>query len=383
LEGINEPKWIFDQLKTLSDIHRKDFRNIELANRKCFDALELTSLQRVYALGDGDSYHAALATELAFNVLTGTMYSPLPAMRFLEYTADYIPVNFPRDTLVIGISASGRSTRVIQSIERAQNKSKKIIAVGLSGDDDSPLVEAADRTLSVQIEDLGRIPGVRTYTASLLGLFGIAIRIGEIKHKYHMNQANKMRKLFVDMADMMDATLDASIKAVGKAVELIKESPFISYVGSGPSFGTALFSSAKIVEASGVFSVAQDLEEWAHVERFCYPLDYPVVIVAPPGKGYWRAQKLAEGIKLLGHPLIAVVDEEDKGIAPLADAVLPVVGEVEEMFSPLLYYIPGTLLAYQLAEALGRKMFMTDNEVVMALREKMIKQIRGDDDTGY
>ncbi len=380
MEEIHEPKLIFDQLQTLSDIHRDDFKNIERENRMCLDALELTSFHRVYALGDGDSYHAALSTELAFNELTGIMYQPLPAMRFLEYTADSIPVNFPRDTLVIGISASGCSTRVIQSLERAKKKSEKIVVVGLAGENDSPLAESVEKILSVQVPDLGRVPGVRTYTASLLGLFGIAIRIGEIKDRYHMNQANEMRKAIVDMADMIDATLEASLKAAPKAAELIKDADFVSYVGSGPSFGSALFSSAKIVEASGVFSVAQDLEEWAHVERFAYPLDYPVVIVAPPGKGYWRAAKLAQGVKLLGHPLIAVVDENDETISKLADVVLPVRGQVEEMFSPLLYYVPGTVLAYELAEALGRKMFMTDNEKMMALREKMIKQIRGNDD---
>lgn len=374
---FQQPELITDQLKTLGNIHREDFKNIDESIRKGFNALELESVHRIYALGAGDSYHAALSAEMAFSEFAKIPYLPISAMRFLEYGADYMPVNFPRDTMVIGISASGGSTRVVQSLKRAKQVSEKLLVAGLVGKVDSPLAEAADKVLSVQLPELGRSPGIRTYTASLMGLFNLAIRIGEIKRYYHMEEANAIRGEIVGMADMVDATYQAAIEPAQKAAQLFKKAPFISYAGSGPSFGSACFSSAKVVEACGLFAVAQDLEEWAHVERFAYPLDFPVVIIAPPGKGYWRAFKLAKGVKTLGHPLMAIIEDGDKDISALADIVLPVKGHVREAFSPLLYYISGTAFAYALAKALGRSMFMTDNEKVMEVREEMRKQIRG------
>ncbi len=372
-----QPELITDQLKTLGNIHRENFKSIDESICKGFNALELESVHRVYALGDGDSYHAALSAEMAFSEFAKIPYLPISAMRFLEYGADYMPVNFPRDTMIIGISASGGTTRVVQSLERAKQVSEKLLVAGLVGKIDSPVAKVADKVLSAQLPELGRSPGIRTYTASLMGLIGLAIRIGEIKRHYHMEEANALRREIVDMADMVDATYQAAIKPAQKAAQLFKNAPFISYVGSGPSFGSAYFSSAKVVEACGLFAVAQDLEEWAHVERFAYPLDFPVVIIAPPGKGYWRASKLAEGVKTMGHPLMAVVEDGDKDISALADIVLPVKGHVRESFSPLLYYISGTAFAYALAKALGRCMFMTDNEKVMKDREEMNRQIHG------
>jgi len=374
---FQQPELITDQLKTLGNIHREDFKNIDESIRKGFNALELESVHRVYALGDGDSYHSALSTEMAFSEFSKIPYLPISAMHFLEYGADYIPVNFPRDTIVIGISASGGSRRVVQSLEKAKQVSDKLLVAGLVGKVDSPLAKVANKVLSVQLPELGRSPGIRTYTASLMGLIGLAIRIGEIKRHYHMQEANTLRGEIVDMADMVDATYQAAIEPAQEAAQLFKNAPFISYAGSGPSFGSAYFSSAKVVEACGLFAVAQDLEEWAHVERFAYPLDFPVVIIAPPGKGYWRALELAKGVKTLGHPLMAIIEEGDKDISALADIVLPVKGHVREAFSPLLYYISGTVFAYALAKALGRSMFMTDNEKVMEVREEMRKQIRG------
>jgi glutamine---fructose-6-phosphate transaminase (isomerizing) len=371
------PELITDQLETIDQIHRENFKTIDKSIRDGFTTLELASLHRVYALGDGDSYHATLATEMAFNEFAQLSYRPISAMHFLEYGADYIPVNFPRDTLVVGVSASGGSSRVVQSLERAKEVSDKVMLAGLVGTIDSRVAETAGHVLSVQIPELGRAPGIRTYAASLMGLIALAIRIGEINDHYHMNEANAIRQEITDMGETILETYEAAKEPAQEAAELYNDVPFFSFVGSGPSYGTAYFSSAKLIEAAGLFSVAQDLEEWAHVERFAYPLDYPVFMIAPPGKGYWRAAKLAVAVKNLGHPLIAVVDEDDEDVRTHADFVFPVKVKVRESLSPLLYYLAGTTFAYYLAKARDCCMFMSDNEFVMKMREQMRAQIQG------
>ncbi|MBN2044345.1 MAG: hypothetical protein JW757_04925 [Anaerolineales bacterium] len=371
-----QPELILDQMKTLGELHRENFKEIDSSVRKGLSALEVESLHQVYAFGDGDSYHATLSSEMVFSEFAQIMYRPLSAMRFLEYGADYIPVNFPRDTLAVGISASGGTTRVAQGLERAKQKSDKIITAGLVGKTDSKVGKAGDVVFSAEIPELGRSPGIRSYVASLMGLMSLAIRIGEIKRKYSQDDANALRKEIVDMAGIVEETYEASHVPSVEAAKVIKEHPFVSFAGSGPSFGSASFSGAKIVEAASIFSVAADLEEWAHVERFAYPLEYPVFIVAPHGKGYWRAAMLAEGVKQMGHYLMVVVEDGDTDVAKHADVVFPVKGKVREAFSPLLFYIAGTTLAHYVTKELGRAMFMSDNDFIMKLREELMRQIR-------
>ncbi len=372
-----QPELILDQMATLGDIHRDNFKQIDSSVRKAFSALELESLHRVFALGDGDSYHAALATEMAFGEFAKTAYYPTPAFQFLAYDSDFVPYNFPRDTLVVGISASGGSSKVVESVRKAREISEKVLVAGLVGNEDSRVADVAGRMISAQLPELGRSPGIRTYTASVMGLLSLAIRIGEIKRHYHMEDANQLRNEIIDLADTVDQTYQAAINPAMAAAKAVKGADLISFVGSGPSFGSAYFSGAKVVESAGVFPGIQDLEEWAHVERFSYPLDFPVFLVAPPGRSYWRALELAKGVKLIGHPLLAVVSSQDTEIAELADFVFPVQGETREAFSPLLYYIAGTTFAYYLTKELGRCMFMTDNEDVMAARQEMMRQIQG------
>ena len=377
LDTSLSPQLIMDQMQTLGDLHRDSFNEIDRSVRQAFTALELESVKKIYTVGDGDSYHASLGCEMAFNEFAKIVNFPMPAMRFLEYGADYIHVSFPNDTIVVGISASGGSSRVVQSLERTKKATTGVQVAALVGNVESRVAESADKVISSQIPELGRSPGIRTYTASLMGLLALAIRIGEQKRHYHMNTANEYRQEIVAMADAVEATVEAAKSVAQTAAKACAKAPFISYAGSGPGFGSAIFSSAKVVEACGVFSVAQDLEEWAHVERFSYPLDFPVFLVAPPGKGYWRALELAKAIKAMGHPLMSVIDKDDTEIKELSDYVFPVQAKVREAFAPLLYYQAGTLFSYYLAQETGRCMFMTDNEKVMKIREELRKQIQG------
>lgn len=131
-------------------------------------------------------------------------------------------------------------------------------------------------------------------------------------------------------------------------------------VGSGPSYGTALFSAAKMIEAAGVFAVGQDLEEWSHVERHAYPDDMPIFVIAPPGRSHQRATELAAQAHKLGRRVIAITNDDDTEISRHARAVLPVHGRTREEFSPLLYHPFAGYLACFLTQRLGRLPFQTD-----------------------
>jgi hypothetical protein len=139
------------------------------------------------------------------------------------------------------------------------------------------------------------------------------------------------------------------------------------FLGSGPSCGTAIFSAAKVVEAASVFSVGQDLEEWWHVEKFALPANIPTFLIAPPGRSYWRAVDLAVTAKQLERRLIGILKETDDQIKLVCDLTLPVIGEVREEFSSLVYHVAADLFASYLAEKLGRMLFQSDNPAFRSL----------------
>jgi glucosamine--fructose-6-phosphate aminotransferase (isomerizing) len=143
------------------------------------------------------------------------------------------------------------------------------------------------------------------------------------------------------------------------------------FLGSGPSYGTALFSAAKVVEAAGVFAIGQDLEEWAHVERFAYPSDMPVFIIAPPGKSHWRAVKLTKAAQYYGRRVVAIIKDGDNEIAQNSDFIFPIFGEMREEFSPLVYHTTVNFFASYLTANLERKPFQGDKPEIRQKYEEI------------
>ena len=86
-------------------------------------------------------------------------------------------------------------------------------------------------------------------------------------------------------------------------------------------------------------------------------------IVVASAKAYLNAwNKLVEPIKRIGRTLVAVVPEGDQAIAPQADWVLPVVGNVREIFSPMVYAVAGELFSAHLSDVVGEPFFRDFSE---------------------
>jgi glucosamine--fructose-6-phosphate aminotransferase (isomerizing) len=326
--------------------------------RTVLTPVEWRAVTKVYLTGDGDSYHASCAAEMAFEAIADVACVPMSAQRFLDYGAAWMRHAAPHQTLVVATSASGGTQRVGQAIERA--KQHGALTIALTGTPNSVVTEVADRTIMVELPQKERSPGIRTYQASLLGMLLVAIQLGEMRNTYQQDEANALRQELAALADVVGATTEA-IKGRCRAVaDMIAETPMLVMAGSGPSYGTALFSAAKVVEAAGIFAIGQDLEEWWHVERFAYPVEMPVFVIAPPGRSHWRAGDLAATARGLGRRVIAVVHKEDTAVTRHAHVVLPVHGEVREEFSPVLYHLFASYVASYVAERLGRSLFQSD-----------------------
>jgi glucosamine--fructose-6-phosphate aminotransferase (isomerizing) len=367
-----------NQLSGLEDVYKESFTDIDHKIRNLFTAGELLAVKKVYAVGDGDSYHAGLASRTAFLKLTGIEYHAIPAMKFLAYEIDCMHDYSPGQSMVLGISASGESKRVVQCLNKVKEKMPDSRTVALTGNPNSSAAKAADIVFDVRLPnaELGMAPGIRTYAASLFGLTVLAIRLGEMQNRYHMTEANKWRRQIAEQSIFIPGIIEKSGAAAEK-MKIYARAPFFMLAGSGNHLGTATFFGAKLTEIAGIYTVPMDLEEWNHVERFSYPVDTPLVVIAPKGQSFDHALKLMESAKKIGHPVIAITDDVQNTLLKTnTDVVFPVVGTLEEHFMQLLFYIPSISIGVALSQALDRQMFMTDNETIQRQRAVMTQNLK-------
>jgi glucosamine--fructose-6-phosphate aminotransferase (isomerizing) len=298
------------------------------------------SLSRVYVVGCGDSHHASLASELAFEQIGGVPCEPMTAMQFSRYASALADVN----GAVIGVSVSGGVTRTIESVLRAQKRGLRTIAITSSNT--TPIGQAAQHVLTTRVPDVPNAqgviaPGARSYFASLLMLMLSAIQLGERRGAISAAEATRRRTQLRRIPDAIRSAIqhtDADARDWAQATLDARE---LVFCGSGPSFATALYCAAKTLEACGDPAIGQDMEEWAHLQYFAKVADTPTFVISTPQfADASRASEIVVAAQTLGRRV--------------KQFALP---QMDEVFSPFVSAIPHMLFIAHRAELMHEPYF--------------------------
>jgi len=356
---------------------------------------------KVYLTGCGDSYFATLAARLFYDHVVGLPVEPVEGMEFSRYVAPYA---LSDDALVIVVSNSGRASRTVEAAIQSRRRGATTIAATAYAD--RPLAQEADAVilgslpnvratlaslemavsdgaLSDDVWDLSEpgaaqrlartigvggsfqllMLGLGAYYASVLILYLIGLRLAVLRGRLVAAEADRIRARLADSIDDVIATADRLREPVTGLARTFRDQDTFLFLGSGPSYATALLSAAKLFEQPHLNGVPQQLEEWAHQQFFfTRPGGPPVFFVVPPGESRDRALEQMEGSRRVGATVVGICDAEDEEIIGLADYALPISGRRPDAFSgtmwealsPLTYVVPGQLFAFAMLEVRGQ-----------------------------
>lgn len=356
---------MYDQIVSQPTLMLEIFDGAERCVREALTAVPVQRLQAIYTAGCGDSFYAGLACEMAFARFCRLPVKACPSMHFARYEVDHVA----KPGLLFGISNSGRVSRSVEAL--AMGRDAGLYTIAVTGEATSPVTRAADAVMALPIPAMGRSPGIRSYTVQLLTLLLSALRLGEMRQVLSAAEAMTWRQRLRDVAASMDATIHANDARIKQLAEHWHSTADWVFVGAGPSYATALFCAAKLVESCGVHAWAQELEEWAHIQFFNRRERTPTCVILPPGRSVGRGLELLPYIKGIGRYTIVVADQEQPLFPTQADTVLAVPQPVREELSPLVYCLAGELLAYYLAENLATPFFCADRPRFSSGRDRL------------
>lgn len=311
-------------------------------------------LRTVYLAGCGDSHHAACAAQMAFQTLAGVHAVPMAANAFV---LDNGLALHRRPAALIAVSASGKTSRVVDALARASKHG--MLSLSITGSAGGAVAQGAEAHLVVGLRHPEPAPGVRTFQASLLGLLLLAIRLGELNGALTPDSATRWISRLASLAELLDA-LPHKMQAASEALaHEVAASPFVFFVGSGPARGSAMHAAAKMIEASGRLAVACDSEEWWHIERFAQAGAAPLIVFAAEGESAARAVHLAERACALGRRVALVAPPAVAGQSAREGKVQTLVypDGVPEILSPFVHAVPSAVVAGCTAHNLGRRPF--------------------------
>lgn len=291
-------------------------------------------IRRVAMVGCGDSWFTGFGVRHVVERLLGAVCEPCEAFDFAVYGLDVVDA----ETLVIGLSSSGKTEPVIEGLRGAQ--ARGAYTVGLSNTIGSPLMEDFPGALHIRATR-GGWPTQSSTAAMALKLALTAAIAGA--------RGTDVASLGAAL-DELPAQVDAVAKAFyGLAQQLaarLARADLVLLAGAGPHFAPAAFGAAKLKELAPIHAYAFPLEEYHHYRT--QKAGDPMFLFAPDAASHTRALETAIMSRGSEGLCIALVPEGEAEIAAIADVAWHLPAIAWET-APILYSVPIHLFGYHAA----------------------------------
>ena len=342
------------QVMSLPALIRQQLADMEPKTRTILTTPEIFSIQRIVLTGCGDSFAAALATKHIFELLTNI---PTETVATVDLARYYHPkqVGFaPNNPLVIAISHSGNVARISEAVQFINQNGG--FTLGITANLQSELGTYAKKSVQVEIPSFESCPGVRSYLVSVMTLLLLAIRIGEVRGIYSMDQANEYRNDILNQADVLEKVLPEMDSQVLETAKKWKDFPVFDFVGTGFDYAAAFYGHAKILEAVGKPAMRINGEEWLHLNFFIRDLKHTgtVMVANTTNPAISRMKETLHYAGTLGRPLMIITDGGKSDFNVEADYV-KVPKTKFQITMPISQFIPTALLAGYLSEMAGEE----------------------------
>lgn len=341
------------QVFSLPSLIRDQYEDLEPKTRKVLSFQEIFNIQRVVLTGCGDSYAACLATKHVFEMLTGIQAEVVTALDLGRYYSErHLGVDC-QNPMVIAVSNSGRVARVTEAVRRA--KLHDCFVLGITGNMDAPLAQGSEKVLKLDIPPFESAPGTRSYLVSVMALLLLAVRIGEVKGTYTMDQSMDYRYDIREQGNLLEALLPEMAEKCAEISETWKSFSCFDYVGAGFDYAAAWFGQAKMLEAAGKVSMHINSEEWFHLNCFAKdPEQIGTIIVANstnPGLG--RTMDVIKYAREMGRPVAVVTDKTAESLGTGKADCITVPSPRYPISMLLTQFIPMCLIAGYISSMLG------------------------------
>lgn len=343
------------QVESLPELMEQQYDDLEPKTRKVLSFQEIYNIQRIILTGCGDSLAAAMATKHAFEMLTGIPTEVVTAIELGRFYCErHLGIDC-RNPLVIAVSNSGTGARVSEAVQRAGKHG--CFVLGVTGNEESPLGIHSDKILKLNIPAFESAPGTRSYLVSVMSLLLLAIRFGEVRHQYTMDQAMDYRRDIRRQGELL-RTLLPEMKTVCQTVaEEWQGFPCYDFVGSGFDYAAAWFGQAKILEATGKFAMHINTEEWFHLNFFARNAREmgTVVVANTTSPGHSRTREMVKYANVLHRPLVVITDGSAEDFGGEQAIYIQVPKPEYPITMPLTQFAPVCLIAAYIAELTGEE----------------------------
>lgn len=314
-------------------------------NEVKLDLDTLRNLNRIQIIACGTSLHAAQVGKYIIESFCDIAVD-------VEASSEYIyrKTVTNKNTLVIGVSQSGETADTLTAIKQAKAKGSHILII--TNRPDSAMAREADSLLSVNAGIEVSVAATKSYMAQLLSFYLLALKMAEVKKTLDSSLLQTLKSELMLLPQKLEQILvhKEDIQQCAKAYANTKDFIFIA---RGVNYPTALEGALKLKEISYINATGYPAGELKHGPIAMLDESMPVLSILMKGSVYEKILSNSEESKARNARMIALTNSTDEKLENLFDFVIRI-PEINEFLSPLIAIVPLQLLAYYIAEFLGK-----------------------------
>ena len=328
MSGSKMSAEIREQPEVLERILDEGWDEVSSASR----VLREGGLRSVMIAARGTSDNAALYAKYLLEVLLGV---PTALASPSTFTLFESRMNL-EGVLVVGISQSGESQDVLETIRRSGELGASTLTV--TNDEGSAMAEAAQHHFFLRAGKEESVAATKTYIAELMMLY---LLVSALKGEERLG--HEVRRLPELSREVLEAQWEGT--------ERYRYAQYMVVTSRGYNLATAEEAALKLMETTYVVAQAFSAADLRHGPIAMIGHDFPVLAIAPPGRAQPGMRSLVENLRDRGAELLVISDE--RTMLDKASARFAVPGSLPEELSPILCAIPIQLLAENLARLKG------------------------------
>jgi len=339
-------KEIYEQPQVLREniVSRIFDEEIVFDEEICFDKKDLKKIRKILIIGCGTSYHAALVSKYFFESVL-----KIPVEVDIGSEFRYRDFVLEKDTLAIFVSQSGETADTLASLRIV--KQRGVPTIGVCNVIGSSLYREADSNIYIKCGPEIGVASTKAFLGQLVCLYLFALYLAKIRQTTTKERYLELLSNLAKTPTYIERILSDTSYIKFLAEQFYTKHDFL-YLGRGINYPIALEGALKLKEISYIHAEGYPAGEMKHGPIALIDKDTPVVVIATKGALLQKVFSNLEEVKSRQAKVIALTnyDVSSKSIDYKIE-----VPYINELISPIINVVPLQLLAYYIADLLGRE----------------------------
>jgi glucosamine--fructose-6-phosphate aminotransferase (isomerizing) len=304
----------------------------------------IKKIKKILIIGCGTSYHAGLVCKYFFESVL-----KIPVEVDIGSEFRYRDFVLEKDTLAIFISQSGETADTLASLGIV--KQKGVPTIGVCNVIGSSLYREADGNIFIKCGPEIGVASTKAFLGQLVCLYLFGLYLAKIKKTISKNRYLELISNLSKTPTYIERILSDTSYIKFLAEQFYTKHDFL-YLARGINYPIALEGALKLKEISYIHAEGYPAGEMKHGPIALIDKDTPVVVIATKGALLQKVFSNLEEVKSRQAKVIALTnyDVSSKSIDYKIE-----VPYTDELVSPIINVVPLQLLAYYVADLLGRE----------------------------